>query len=141
MTSLIYGQGDATFQAAGGVKGLQTLVETFYRIMDEADYAREIRDMHPKDLTETIDKLARFLSGWMGGPRRFQEKYGAINIPHVHSPYVIYEKHAEAWLQCMADALDELDYPQDFREYLLQQLAFPAYRIVQVSQHYHGHQG
>src|SRR5690554_3197731 len=141
MTSLIYGQGYTTFQPAGSVEKLLTLLATFYRIMDAADYAREIRDMHPKDLTETIDKLARFLSGWMGGPRRFQEKYGAINIPHVHSPYVIYEKHAEAWLQCMADALDELDYPQDFREYLLQQLAFPAYRIVQVSQHYHGHQG
>lgn len=134
-----YGQGDATFQGAGGIEGLETLVETFYRIMDEADYAKEIRDMHPKDLTETIDKLARFLAGWMGGPRRYQEKYGAINIPHVHSPYVIYTRHAEAWLQCMADALEELEYPQEYREYLLEQLAFPAHRIVQVSQNYHGH--
>lgn len=132
-----YGQGDATLQAVGGWEGLQRLVEVFYRIMDEAHYAKEIRAMHPDDLESSIDKLARFLSGWMGGPRRYQEKYGSINIPQIHTPWEIYQEHAHAWLQCMADALEELEYPAPLRDYLLYQLARPAQMIVHVSAQYH----
>lgn len=134
-----YGQGGATFQAAGGVEGIQRLVEQFYAIMDTRDYAREIRQMHPEDLTQSIDKLARFLCGWMGGPKRYQEKYGAIHIPRAHAVFVIHEQHAKAWLRCMAEALEELAYPEAFKSYLLQQLAVPAQRIVSMSQRQHGH--
>lgn len=133
-----YGQGDATLQAVGGGAALRRLVEVFYRIMDEAPYAQEIRAMHPANLEQSIDKLARFLSGWMGGPRLYQEKYGAIRIPHAHTPWKIEQRHAEAWLQCMADALQELEYPQTLQEYLLTELARPAQRIVAVNRHHRG---
>ena len=71
-----FGQGDASFQAAGGIAGIEDLVERFYRVMSEAPEAAHIRAMHPADLTVSADKLARFLCGWLGGPRRFHEKYG-----------------------------------------------------------------
>ena len=58
-----YGDGDASFRAAGGVVGLRTLVNDFYDIMEELPEAREIRDMHPTDLTVSRDKLSRFLCG------------------------------------------------------------------------------
>lgn len=130
MTERRYGDGDASFQAAGGVEGVQQLVEDFYDVMDTRDYARRIRDMHPEDLTLSIDKLARFLCGWLGGPRRYREKYGGIAIPPAHSHLPIVEDDMRAWLVCMEEAAGRQPFEPAFREYLLKQLAVPASRIV-----------
>ncbi|TYL46518.1 group II truncated hemoglobin [Marinomonas sp. IMCC 4694] len=128
-----YGEADGTLQAIGGLSGLQTLVETFYRIMENTPEFRPLFDMHPNDIEVTIDKLVCFLSGWMGGERLFSKKYGPISLPQAHAHLVVTEKEKAMWLDCMAAALDELDYSEDLKAYLLPQLAFPAERIRQVS--------
>ena len=84
---LKFGQLDASFQAAGGEEGIERLVKDFYVLMDELPEGKVIRAMHPDNLEPSIDKLSRFLCGWLGGPRRYQEKYGSISIPGVHSHY------------------------------------------------------
>jgi len=38
-----FGDGDATFQALGRESGIRGLVESFYRIMDSAQEAEQIR--------------------------------------------------------------------------------------------------
>ena len=134
MTTLQYGVADASFQAAGGEAGIRLLVEAFYRHMDEREDARVIRAMHLDDLTLSIDKLAAFLCGWTGGPRRYGEKYGPIAIPPAHAHLRITEVEKNAWLTCMACALEEQDYAPAFKTYLLTQLTVPASRIVQVQQ-------
>lgn len=134
MTDRPYGDGDGTFRAAGGVEGIQRLVEDFYDVMSTRDYARVIRDMHPNDLTISIDKLARFLCGWMGGPRRYKDKYGGIAIPPAHKHLPIHDSERNAWLNCMQEALDRQPYPQSFKDYLIEQLAVPAGRIVNLRQ-------
>ena len=91
MTNVEYGKEDQTFQAAGGINGIQQLVEDFYDVMSTRDYAAVIRHMHPDDLTISIDKLARFLCGWTGGPKRYSEKYGGIAIPPAHSHLAVGE--------------------------------------------------
>ncbi|MBR7888178.1 group II truncated hemoglobin [Marinomonas sp. A79] len=128
-----YGEADGTLQAIGGVEGLQSLVETFYRIMGDTPEFRPLYDMHPKDMTLTIDKLVAFLSGWMGGERLFSKKYGAMSLPQAHAHLVVTEVEKAMWLDCMAVALDELNYPADLKAYLLPKLEFPAERIRQVS--------
>lgn len=130
MTERAYGDGDASFQAAGGIEGIQQLVEDFYDVMSTRDYAKVIRDMHPDDLTVSIDKLARFLCGWMGGPKRYREMYGGIAIPPAHKHLPIHEAEKQAWLDCMQEALERQPYPQAFKDYLIEQLAVPAGRIV-----------
>lgn len=123
----VYGQGDHSFQTAGGVEGIQALVEEFYHQMDIIPEAAHIRSLHPKDQSESIDKLARFLTGWMGGPSLYAEKYGSISIPGAHHHIDIGIAERDAWLLCMEKALHrQTDYPQDFRDYLLKQLSFPA---------------
>jgi hemoglobin len=129
-----YGVGDASFQAAGGEAGIRALVEDFYRVMDTRSDAREIRAMHPRVLTVSIDKLARFLCGWLGGPKRFQQKYGPISIPGVHLHLAIRTEHRDAWLGCMQQAIAKQDFAEDFKEYLLVQLATPADRILRACQ-------
>ena len=125
-----YGNGDASFRAAGGETGIRQLVDTFYDAMDARDDCRRIRAMHPPNLDESRDKLARFLCGWMNGPKRYQEKYGPISIPGVHAHLRITENDRDAWLACMREALDAQPYEQTFREYLMRELAVPANRVV-----------
>lgn len=129
----VYGHEDSSFKAAGGAEGIQKLVEDFYRIMDERSHATVIRNMHPDDLDISVDKLARFLCGWLGGPRLYNEKYGSISIPAVHAHLVIHEGERDSWLSCMQEAISLQPYAADFAEYLLVQLRVPAERIFQTS--------
>ncbi|HEX9814238.1 MAG TPA: group II truncated hemoglobin, partial [Myxococcota bacterium] len=105
------------------------LVEFFYAQMAALPEARKILRMHPSDLTTSIDKLARFLCGWTGGPKRYNERYGPIHIPRAHLHLSIHESERDAWLACMRNALAEQPYPDDLKQYLIEQLFVPAERI------------
>ena len=130
--TLPFGVQDESFLAAGGEDGIRALVEDFYRQMDALPEAREIRDMHPDDLESSVDKLARFLCGWLGGPRRYNEKYGSISIPGVHRHLTIEEPERDVWLACMHRAVEKQPFAAEFKQYLLEQLAIPAERIRQA---------
>ena len=131
MVDRAYGDGDATHQALGGVEAIRRLVEAFYDEMDTLPEARRIRDLHPSDLEVSIDKLARFLSGWTGGPKLYSEKYGPIKIPIFHQHLPVGEEERDAWLLCMERALDRMDHPDDLKAYMLRELFVPADRIRQ----------
>ncbi|PCI42918.1 MAG: globin [Proteobacteria bacterium] len=124
-----YGEGSASYDAVGGLLGLQKLVKDFYDVMSSNPDYVVIRDMHPKDLTVSEDKLVCFLSGWLGGERLFAKKYGGIRIPQVHAHLMIHEKERDMWLNCMQEALEKQAYSDDFKLYLLTQLKVPAERI------------
>ncbi len=131
---LAYGTEDASYKAAGELAGITRLVDRFYAYMDTLPEAEIIRKMHPDDLTISRDKLTCFLSGWLGGPRLFSEKYGSISIPMVHKHLTIASKERDAWLLCMNKATEEQPYQASFKKYLLEQLFVPAERVRQVSQ-------
>lgn len=133
----VYGVGDASYQSAGGIEGLRRLVADFYRLMDELPEARALRQLHGESLTLASDKLACFLSGWLGGPRLFSERYGSIAIPAFHAQWPISEQLSQNWLDCMAQAIALQPYAPEFAEYLLAQLRVPAQRIVQASRNRH----
>ena len=127
-----FGKADNSFRAAGGIEGVNKLVEDFYTLMDERPQAAVIRTMHPQDLEQSIDKLARFLCGWLGGPRRYTEKYGSISIPGVHRHLSIGEDEKQAWLDCMKQAISLQNYTPEFADYLITQLRVPAERVQQI---------
>ncbi|WP_405118820.1 group II truncated hemoglobin [Pseudomonas leptonychotis] len=133
-----YGTADASYQAAGGIDGLRRLVADFYRLMDERPEAAKLRSLHGESLELASDKLACFLSGWLGGPKLYSEKYGAIAIPAFHAQWPISEQLSQSWLSCMQQAIALQPYPAAFAEYLLAQLRVPAQRIVQASRNRHG---
>jgi hemoglobin len=128
-----YGDGDTSFRAAGGIDGITRLVDAFYQRMDEHPDARVIRRMHPKDLSESRDKLARFLCGWLGGENRYAAKYGPIRIPVAHEHLRIGDAERDAWLLCMQHAIAAQDYTPEFSAYLLRQLHVPAQRVREAS--------
>lgn len=129
----LYGFSDTSFQAAGGIDGIRKLVDDFYLEMDTLPEAAGIRRMHKADLTESRDKLALFLCGWMGGPSLYHEQYGSINIPRDHAHLTIGEAERDAWLLCMERAIAKQGYSPEFSTYLLAQLRIPAERIFATS--------
>ena len=125
-TDFKFGVEDASYQAAGQEAGIRKLVDAFYDEMETLPEAKVIRDMHPKDLTVSRDKLARFLCGWLGGPKLFQQKYGTVKIPVAHRHLAIGPAERDTWLLCMDNALQGQAYSESFKSYLLEQLYVPA---------------
>ncbi len=64
------------YERIGGEQKVRALVQRFYHLMDELPEAHRIRKMHHISLKNSEDKLFMFLSGWMGGPQLFVEKFG-----------------------------------------------------------------
>lgn len=85
--------------------------------------------MHATDLTEVREKLAVFLVAWLGGPNEYRERFGPISIPGFHARFAIDETARDAWLLCMARAVDEQPWAETFKTYFMQAISVPAERV------------
>ena len=106
------------YDRLGGEEGVRTLVDTFYDLMDTLPATRTIRSMHARDLRVSREKLFLFLSGWLGGPNLYMEKFGHPRLRARHLPFAIGEAEREQWLLCMNRALEELGVEPDLRRNL-----------------------
>lgn len=95
------------YDRIGGAAAVQRLVDRFYDLMDELPEAYGIRKLHAADLGLARQKLFEFLSGWMGGPPLFVEKYGHPMLRKRHLPFAIGIDERDQWLHCMRQALDD----------------------------------
>ncbi len=123
---MTYGIEEASYLAAGEEAGIRKLVDAFFDRMGNEPRFKVIYDMHPEDKEVSRDKLARFLCGWLGGPKLFQEKYGGISIPRVHEHLAIATPERDQWLTCMSETVAEQPFDTDFKTYLMEQLFVPA---------------
>lgn len=130
-----YGTADGSFIAAGKEAGIKALAEDFYQIMHADKQYSRLSEMHQGDVATSIDKLALFLSGWLGGPKLFREKYYPISIPQAHQHLGVTTDEMKQWLNCMQDAIARQNYSKEFAEYLITQLKVPAQRIVNIGAH------
>jgi hemoglobin len=111
------------YEQLGGEPALRALVARFYRIMDTLPEARTIRAMHPADLGASEEKLFMFLSGWLGGPSLFIERFGHPMLRKRHLPFSIASGERDAWMRCMSDALSETVADPALRDALEQAFA------------------
>lgn len=95
------------YDMIGAEEGVRKLVDRFYDLMDERSDVKPLRDMHAKSLRISRKKLFMFLSGWLGGPPIYIEKYGHPRLRHRHLPFVITSAERDQWLSCMNQALEE----------------------------------
>ena len=86
------------YERIGGEEGVRTLVNRFYELMDTLPEAKEIRDFHQQDLTRTRQLLVDFLSGWLGGPPLYVQKYGQPRLRQRHLFVPIGIKQRDQWL-------------------------------------------
>jgi len=124
-----YGSGDATYLELGERSGIRGLVDVFYQTMENSESYESIWALHTQERDDMRDRLTLFLCMWSGGPKYYSDKYGSISIPQVHAHLPVTEKEVELWLNCMSEALQARQYPQDLIDYLITQFTIPAERI------------
>jgi hemoglobin len=108
------------FELVGGAERLRALVDRFYDLMDlEAQFA-DLRALHPPALDGSRDKLYWFLSGWMGGPGLYIEKFGHPRLRARHLPFRIASTERDQWLTCMAMAMQDVALAPVLQERLLE---------------------
>lgn len=95
------------YELLGGEKGLRSLIDRFYDIMDSDPEAARIRSFHATSLKQSREKLFMFLSGWSGGPQLYVQKFGHPRLRMRHKPFSIGTAERDQWLWCMNKALDE----------------------------------
>ena len=103
------------YELLGGDAGVRALVTRFYDLMDaEPDYAG-IRKLHKPDLAAAREKLYLYLSGWLGGPQLYTERFGHPMLRARHLPFPIGTVERDLWLACMGQAMQELGIEDSLR--------------------------
>jgi hemoglobin len=114
------------YEMIGGEKGLRSLVNRFYDLMDSSAEAMNIRSLHAKSLNRSREKLFMFLSGWSGGPQLYVERFGHPRLRMRHMPFAIGTVERDQWLWCMNKALEESQLDPRVVEYLKARFAETA---------------
>jgi hemoglobin len=113
---------EVPYDQLGGDATVRRVVDRFYDLMDHVPEYFVIRKLHPADLAGSRDKLYRFLSGWLGGPPLYVEKFGHPMLRARHLPYAIGVAEREAWLACMQQAMDDCTIDPALRAGLMESL-------------------
>jgi hemoglobin len=108
------------YAALGGAPTIERLARRFYERMDSVPQFAELRAMHPADLEGAREKLCMFLSGWLGGPDLFVEKYGHPRLRARHLPFSIGSAERDQWVACMALAMEDVGIEAGLRRSLLE---------------------
>ena len=109
---------DSPYAWAGGEASVRALVDRFYDLMDLEPGYGELRAVHGSDLSSARDKLFWFLSGWLGGPQEYTERFGHPRLRMRHMPFAIGILERDQWLACMAQAMRETGLDPALRERL-----------------------
>jgi hemoglobin len=106
------------YEILGGDARVRELVERFYDLMElEPKYAK-LRAVHGSSLESAREKLYLFLSGWLGGPSLYTDRFGHPMLRARHLPFAIGEVERDQWMACMTQAMEEIEVPQGLRAHL-----------------------
>ncbi len=108
------------YEVIGGEARLRELVDRFYDLMELEPEFAGIRAQHPSPMDSSRDKLFMFLSGWMGGPDLFVEKFGHPRLRARHLPFAIGSSERDQWLRAMAWAMEDIGIDEALRLRLME---------------------
>lgn len=97
------------YEMMGGDAKVRALVDHFYDLMDLEPAYADLRQAHGTTLDDARDKLYWFLSGWLGGPNLYVERFGHPRLRARHLPFSIGIKERDQWLACMFQAMQEVE--------------------------------
>lgn len=110
------------YELLGGEQGVRAVVDDFYDLMMLDQRFAGIRAMHPQDMSTSRDKLFWFLSGWLGGPPLFEEKFGHPRLRARHLPFSIGVSERDQWMTCMTESLEKAPIVDTTRRALIDAL-------------------
>jgi len=106
------------FDWIGGEARVRALVDRFYDLMDIEPGYQALRASHGSTLEDARQKLAWFLTGWLGGPQHYTERFGHPRLRMRHMPFSIGVLERDQWLACMDQAMQETGVDPVLRERL-----------------------
>ncbi|AGA56785.1 MAG: globin [Thermobacillus sp.] len=115
------------YDAIGGAPVLRRIVEAFYPKVQAHPL---LGPLFPEDIRPVMEKQFMFLSQFFGGPPLYSEAYGHPMMRARHLPFPITRERADAWLDCMRRALEEVGLAPELRAMMLERLSGPAYHFV-----------
>ncbi len=95
------------YEAIGGEPTVRALTDRFYDLMDSLPEAAHCRAIHPPSLDGSRAKLYDYLTGYLGGPQLYIEKYGHPRLRSRHFPAAIGPTERDEWLLCFRRAMEE----------------------------------
>lgn len=112
---------DSPYARLGGEEPVRRLAASFYDQMDATE--PELAALHQLDEQGRVSQESRanftlFLIEWLGGPRNFSATRGHPRLRMRHGRVAIGQSMRDAWLRCMARALDEQGVSGDVRGFL-----------------------
>lgn len=110
------------YELLGGEPKLRELIDRFYDLMELEPAYAGIRALHPADLARSRDKLFMFLSGWLGGPSLYIERFGHPMLRARHLPFSIGIDERDQWIGCMTQAMTESGIDERLRQALVNAL-------------------
>jgi len=108
------------YELLGGDSKVRELVTRFYDLMDVDSEFAGIRRLHKPDLSSAREKLYMFLSGWLGGPQLYAERFGHPMLRARHLPFPIGISERDQWLACMTKAMERTGVEENLRAQLAQ---------------------
>ena len=99
------------YDRIGGEAGLRRMTQRMYALMDTLPEAAAVRAQHPATLDGSEQKLFEFLSGWLGGPSLYIERFGHPRLRARHLPFAIGIKERDQWVACMSQAMVDVQVP------------------------------
>ncbi len=95
------------YDLIGGDKVIKVIAKSFYQKMASSDETQTLFAIHRAPIAESEQKLYEFLSGWLGGPQLYQQKYGHPALRARHMPFAVDEAMRDQWLFCMKFAIEK----------------------------------
>lgn len=98
-----------------GDEKLKKLVNTFYDLVQQNE---TLAPLFKGDFETIRDKQFCFLSQFLGGPLRYNEKYGHPKMRLRHLPHPIDQNAKTEWLKCMKLAISDIQLKPELAEAL-----------------------
>ncbi|MGX9133427.1 globin domain-containing protein [Rummeliibacillus sp. JY-2-4R] len=110
-----------------GKEKLYKMIDIFYSKVAKNP---KLKPIFPDDLSETARKQKQFQTQYLGGPNLYTEEHGHPMLRARHIPFKITPERAQAWLECMSEAMDEVGLEGKLREVYYQRLVLTAHHMI-----------
>jgi hemoglobin len=115
------------YDRVGGLDAFETLVEAFYRRVEDDPLLRPI---YPDDLGPGKRALARFLAQYFGGGDLYSREKGHPRLRMRHAPFAVTPEAALRWATLMGEAIREQCFDADVEQVLATYVAHATPTLV-----------